>query len=209
MNKAFLSVILPAKNEAERLPLVIADIDKRLGKFPFVSEIVVASFGSTDETSEIVRKMSKALPYLKLVESEEDKGIGSAIRQGLLLSSGEIKLVTDIENSVKIDQFENMRNHFSVGADVVRGIRKNEKEFLNAAISNPKVLVTFAANLSLQKIFFKDFNDPTTHFCAFTSSATEKIFGEQKSFGRFHQIDTLKSIKSSGLRIKEAEVIVS
>lgn len=209
MNKAFLSVIIPAKNEAERLPLVIADIDKRLGKFPFVSEIVVASYGSTDETPEIVKRMAKALNYLKLVVSDEDLGAGAAIRQGMLLSSGEIKLVSSIDNSVKVDQFENMQSHFSVGADVVLGKRVSDKSFFSAFLGNPKVISDFATNFALQKIFFKDYADPISHFCAYTSVAAEKIFEGQKNMGRFHRIETLKLLKKSGLRVKQAEVVLS
>ena len=209
MTKTFLSIIIPAKNEAERLPMIIADIDKRLGKFPFVSEIVVASYGSTDETPKIVKKMSKALNNLKLVISEENKGEGSAIRQGMLLSSGEIKLITNIENSVKVDQFENMRSHFGVGTEVVLGKRIRDKDFLHSLLANPKIFATVAANFGLRKLFFKDYSDPTSYFCAFTSSAAEKIFEGFKNPGRFHQIETLKLIKNSGLKTKEAEVLVS
>lgn len=209
MTKSFLSIIIPARNEAARLPLVIADIDKRLSKFPFVSEIVVASYGSTDETPEIVKKMSQALKNLKLVISEENKGEGSAIRQGVLLSSGEIKLITNIGNSIKVDQFENMRSHFGVGTEVVIGRRKRNEDSLSSLIANPKVVGSMAANFFLRKLFFKDYTDPTSYFCAFTSSAAEKIFEGNKSPGRFHKIETLKLIKNSGLKTKEAEVLVS
>lgn len=209
MNKVFLSVILPVKNEEERLPITIADIDKRLVKFPFESEIVVASYGSTDNTSEIVRKMSKALKNLKLVISEEDQGIGSAVRQGLLLSSGEIKLVTNINNSVKIDEFEKMQTQFGIGAEVVLGKRVRSENFITSAFNNPQIILTGISNLILQKFFFREYSDPTTHFCAFTSHAAEKIFSELKNPSRFHQLETLKNIKKSGLKTKETEVLIS
>jgi len=209
MVKTFLSIILPVQNEAERLPLVVADIDQRLGKFPFASEIVVASFGSTDETPEIVRKMSKALKNLKLVVSEENKGEGAAIRQGVLLSSGEIKLVTNIDNSIKIDQFENMRPHFGVGVEVVLGKRIRAKDFLPSLLDDPKILVSLVANFTLKKLFFKDYSDSTSRFCAYTSPAAEKIFEANKNPGRFYHLETLRQIKGSGLKTKEAEVIVA
>ena len=49
----FLSVIVPAYNEAKRIPLTLIDMDKRLSGANFTYEILVVNDGSTDNTSEV------------------------------------------------------------------------------------------------------------------------------------------------------------
>ena len=59
-------VIIPAYNEEESLPLVLANIPK------FVDEVIVANNGSTDNTYEVAKKTGAT------VVNEEGKGYGAA-----------------------------------------------------------------------------------------------------------------------------------
>ena len=47
---------MPAYNEAERIPLTLFDLDKKLSEANFSYEIVVVNDGSKDKTAEIVEK---------------------------------------------------------------------------------------------------------------------------------------------------------
>ena len=73
MPKPFLSVIIPAYNEASRLPLTLIDIDKHLDEQEYSYEIVVVNDGSTDHTAEIVRRFMPLINNLKLIDNEENR----------------------------------------------------------------------------------------------------------------------------------------
>jgi len=65
MEKPYLSVIIPAYNEAKRLPLTLIDIDKHLKNSDFSYEIIVVNDGSKDATLEIAQRFSHLIKNLK------------------------------------------------------------------------------------------------------------------------------------------------
>ena len=121
--KPYLSVIIPAYNEAERLPATLIDIDRILGARKFSYEILVMNDGSKDNTAEVVQKMIPVIKNLKLVDNHENRGKGGVVKQGMLVAQGESPLFTDADNSTSIDQFDNMIPAFTEGAAVVIGSR--------------------------------------------------------------------------------------
>src|SRR5271156_5411485 len=123
MTQPYLSIIIPAYNEAERLPKTLLDIDKRLAAAAYSYEIVVVNDGSTDNTAAIVKNMVKMVRNLKLIDLKDNSGKGGTVRQGMLLSSGTIRLFMDADNSTSVDQFEKMMPYFKEGFDVVIGSR--------------------------------------------------------------------------------------
>ena len=123
MAQPYLSIIIPAYNEAERLPKTLVDMDRRLEHASYSYEIVVVSDGSKDNTVEVVKNMMKMVRNLKVIDLKDNSGKGGTVRQGMLLSSGQVRLFTDADNSTSIDQFDAMMPYFKQGYDVVIGSR--------------------------------------------------------------------------------------
>src|SRR5580692_1527074 len=123
MSQPYLSIIIPAYNEAERLPKALLAMDKQLVSASYSYEIFVVNDGSTDKTAEIVKNMAQLVRNLKLIDLRVNVGKGGAVRQGMLLSSGQIRIFTDADNSTSIDQFEKMMPFFKEGYEVVIGSR--------------------------------------------------------------------------------------
>ncbi|MCX6703060.1 MAG: glycosyltransferase [Candidatus Wolfebacteria bacterium] len=99
--KPYLSVIIPAYNEAKRLPLTLIDIDKHLSKADFSYEIIVVNDGSKDGTAEIVNRFSHLVKNLSLIDNKINHGKGWVVKQGMLESKGNIRLFMDSDNATK------------------------------------------------------------------------------------------------------------
>jgi len=112
MVKPYLSIIIPALNEAERIPKTLIDIDHRLDGISYPYEIIVVNDGSKDNTAEVVTGMMKIVKNLKLIDNEKNKGKGGVTKQGMLAATGDIRLFTDADNSTSIDQFQKMVAYF-------------------------------------------------------------------------------------------------
>ncbi len=90
-----VSVVLPARNEAEALPHVISGIYAALEELPF--EIIVVDDGSTDATAEVVRKCMEAMPELRLLQHQTSCGQSAALRSGIHAARGRLIATLDAD----------------------------------------------------------------------------------------------------------------
>ena len=88
MARPYLSIIIPAYNEAKRLPITLIDIDKHLAKVDYAYEILVVNDGSKDNTAEVAQKMSANIKNLKVVDNHVNRGKGAVVRDGMLIAQG-------------------------------------------------------------------------------------------------------------------------
>jgi len=78
-----LSVIIPARNEADNLKECISEICKELNHYSINFEILVIDDGSTDNTIDIIKEISQSVPPVKCLRNEGENGFGRAVRLGL------------------------------------------------------------------------------------------------------------------------------
>lgn len=101
--KPFLSIILPAHNEAHRLPLTLEKIDHFLHQQTYSAEVLVVENGSQDRTLEIAGDYARRFAYLKVIH-EEQRGKGLAVRSGMLKAQGEFRFICDADLSMPIEE---------------------------------------------------------------------------------------------------------
>ena len=90
----WLSVVVPAKNEAENIELVASGIAKACAPFaPF--EIIYVDDGSTDDTGDRVLALRARFPMLRLVQHATSAGQSAAVHSGVLAARGRIVCTLD------------------------------------------------------------------------------------------------------------------
>ena len=151
MENPYLSVIIPAYNEAKRLPLTLIDIDKHLKSADFSYEIIVVNDGSRDATPEVVERLSHLIDNLRLI-NQKNTGKGGAVKRGMLEAKGDIRLFTDADNSTSIDQFSKMIPYLNDGYGVVIASRDIEGSQLIPPQPWHKRLMGNLGNLFIQTL---------------------------------------------------------
>ena len=106
------SVIIPAYNEEETLPYVVADFVKH----PDVDEVLVVNNSSKDRTAEVAAEKGAR------VETVQLKGYGDTIRWGLDNAIGDMLVIVEADHSFRAKDVGKMLE-FLKDADMVMGTR--------------------------------------------------------------------------------------
>lgn len=86
-----VSVLVPAKDEAENLPLFMELAAKAFASCPAVRfEVVVVDDGSVDESWAVLQRLTQQHSFLRVVRHRAKRGIADALRTGYLSSSGRV-----------------------------------------------------------------------------------------------------------------------
>ncbi len=123
MEQPYLSVVIPAYREGERMGRNLLEIDQFLKKKSFSYEIVVVVDGSPDNTAEVAQNYSLQVANLRVINNHENHGKGFVVRQGLLETRGKYRLFLDADGSTSITHIDTFLPQFEAGYDVVIGSR--------------------------------------------------------------------------------------
>jgi len=112
-----LSIIIPAKNEAKGLALLLPRLT---ASYP-QAEIIVVNDGSSDETSSLCKKFSVtevAHPY--------SKGNGASIKSGLRVAKGDVTICMDADGQHQPEDIDKLVEKIDEGFDMVVGARNRK-----------------------------------------------------------------------------------
>ncbi len=89
-----LSIVIPARNEAENILALVDGIDSALVALRPI-EIIVVDDGSTDATAAVLRDHAKTMPHLRVIRHDRSGGQSSAVHTGTLAAKAPIVLTLD------------------------------------------------------------------------------------------------------------------
>jgi dolichol-phosphate mannosyltransferase len=113
--------VIPAYNEAENIPRLLADlapVARKLG-----ARVIFVDDGSTDGTADVIREHSSDL-HIAIVQHTVNRGLGTAINTGIRAALGESSdddaIVTlEADTTSRLADLPLMLERFEAGADIV------------------------------------------------------------------------------------------
>ena len=85
-----VSVLVPAKDEAENLPVFLAQCAEALAPAPFSFEVVVVDDGSRDATGEVLGSLARQHGFLRVVRHRRQQGIADALQSASDAARGDV-----------------------------------------------------------------------------------------------------------------------
>jgi len=202
----FISVVIPAFNESERIVPTIERINEYLVSHFQGFEIIVVDDGSKDHTGELVLNAKQKIKSLTCVRYEENRGKGHAIRRGVSSSKGDIILISDADLSTPIEEMEKLLVQFDKGYDIVIGSRALKDS--DIAIRQPwwRECMGKTFNRFVRFLILDGFMDTQCGFKLFKGDSGRKIF-QKATIDRFaYDVEVLYIAKEEGFKIKEVPI---
>src|ERR1700744_844711 len=122
-----LSIVIPAYNEAARIPATLEAVVDCVRARGWNPEIVVGDNGSRDATAAVVTAFAARNPEVRLLQNPGNRGKGFSVRNGMLRSLGEIVMFTDADLSAPIEEADRLFAAIEGGGDISIGSRWLER----------------------------------------------------------------------------------
>lgn len=202
-----LSVVVPAYNEAERLPPSLAEIFRYLEQHHPDFEVVVVDDGSSDDMVAAVRRQFGDRPQLNLLSYMPNRGKGYAVRYGLQHARGDLILFSDADLSTPIEEVEKMLPPIAQGYDIVIGSRAHQLADIRKRQPLYRELGGKFFNLVVRLMVLPDLHDTQCGFKLFRRSVIQPLFDHLHNDGFAFDVEILAMARARGAKILEVPVI--
>jgi glycosyltransferase involved in cell wall biosynthesis len=177
----YLSVVIPAYNEAARLPSTLARVMEYMQGCDYAYEVLVVDDGSEDSTAALVEEMAANHPHLEAVRNPH-RGKGYAVRTGMLKARGRYILYSDADFSAPIEEVEKLLPFLERNHDVAMGSREGlgARRFDEPSYRH---LMGRVFNTFVRLVALPQFKDTQCGFKAFRREAAHVLFRNLHLYG--------------------------
>lgn len=198
-----LSIVLPAYNEAGRLPVTLDAVRSYLAERAISAEILVVDDGSTDETARVA-----AAPDVTALRYERNRGKGYAVRYGVLRAAGKRILTMDADLATPMAELEKLEA--ALEADPARGVAIGSRPLKESQLLVRQPLFRELAgrtfNAAVQLLATPGLHDTQCGFKLFERSAAQAIFRRCTIDGFSYDVESLYLARRLGYGIAEVPV---
>ena len=200
------SVVIPAFNEAARLPRYLDEVVGYLVSRGEGWEVVVVDDGSTDRTDEVVRAVVARCAQVRLVRQPHNSGKGAAVRAGMLAARGACRLFADADGATPIAELKRLEAALAGGADVAIGSRAMLAPGVVVRAQLHRVVAGRLFNALAELLGLVGIQDSQCGFKAFTAAAAEDLFPRLTTAGFGFDVELLLRARARGWRVLEVPV---
>jgi dolichyl-phosphate beta-glucosyltransferase len=202
-----LSIVIPARNEEQRLPKTLEMIRDWTLKSGRRTEVIPVVQGH-DRTAEIVEAAAAKNPDLRPIIQHSGEGKGMAVRLGITAARGSIILFTDADLSVPVECLEELvcMMEASPEFDVILGSRRLPNSRITIAQPPMRQLSGKAFNLALRLGRLTRFADTQCGCKLFRHNTAKEIFAKSELNGFAFDVEILNIAEHLGYQIKEVPV---
>lgn len=205
--QVYLSIVIPAYNEKQRIGPSLEKILGYLKMKPFASEVIVVDDGSRDRTAEVAAAALEGRVSFRIVRLDANQGKGYAVKAGVLASAGQVILFTDADLSTPIDELDKFLPRLDEGYDVVIGSRALPGCDIRVRQAAPREAMGKLFNRLVGLSVMKGCPDTQCGFKAFRRAAAMDLFSRLQTKGFSFDVELLLLARKAGYRIAEVPVV--
>ena len=204
---AVLSVIVPAYDEARRLPQALSELRGYLDAGGEPYEVIVVDDGSRDGTGALVQERTVGWRELRLITLPENRGKGAAVRAGMLAAQGELRLLTDADLSTPMTELPKLRVMIRERTAIAIGSRALPESQVEVHQPRRREVMGRTYNRLLQLLVLPGLHDTQCGFKLFTAEAAVACFTPLRTERFGFDAEVLLRARRLGWSIAEVGVV--
>ncbi|MBN2493389.1 MAG: glycosyltransferase [Deltaproteobacteria bacterium] len=202
-----ISIVVPAYDEARRLPAFLDELIAWAGRSRHAVEILVVDDGSRDETGRLAEARREAFPALRVLSNERNRGKGYSVKKGLLAARGEYRLFMDADGSVGPEEIDrNLPALIEDRCDVFIGSRVLRDDERPLEVRWHRKALGTIYNQLVHRFLFERIADPQCGFKIFKAEVVRPLFARSYLDGYGFDLEILYLAYKMGYRVEEGPV---
>jgi dolichyl-phosphate beta-glucosyltransferase len=202
-----IEILIPAKNEARRLPHALFRMIRYLEQQPYTSALVVIDNGSVDRTVNLVKRLGSGRVPIHLVGCAE-RGKGAAVRRGVLTSSARYVGYMDADLATPIETLDFVVPLLNGGYQAVIGSRHVGGATLAEPQPGRRILGGAVFRLLARRIL-PGIEDSQCGCKFFTAETARAAISELRVTGFAFDVELLREVMALDVNIVEIPVVWS
>lgn len=195
-----LSIVVPAFNEARRLPATVSAVREAMGGWPFSCELVLVDDGSSDGTGELIAGLAAKDPRVVAVSYAPNRGKGGAVVAGVAKSRGARVMFFDADLSYPLSAVPELVKRLDA-AKVVVGARDLAQDGGRAEYSMARKLTSVVFNAFVGLFLRLGVKDTQCGFKGFDGGLARELFPNLAVTGFGFDVELLFLARRWGLSI--------
>jgi dolichyl-phosphate beta-glucosyltransferase len=206
-NRLELSLVIPAYNEAHRLPPYLAAVRSYLdARYRDGYEVLVVDDGSNDGLGELLVQAASQWPRLRTLKHAQNQGKGAAVRTGVLAASGARILFADADGATPIEEEARLAEAIQNGADLAVGSRLVAAAGVERSRSWARGLAGRLFAAVARRLLGLAVRDTQCGFKMFRAEAAQRLFSLAREPRYLFDLEVLALAAKLGYRIAEVPV---
>jgi dolichyl-phosphate beta-glucosyltransferase len=202
-----LSLIIPAYNEAQRLPPYLEAIRKYIGQqYQDNYEVLVVDDGSSDNMADVLAELAASWPQLRTLRHGLNLGKGAAVRTGVMAARGSLLLYADADGATPIDQEQKLREAIEAGADVAVGSRLLRAAGVKRKRTWQRALIGRSFALAARMLLKLPVHDTQCGFKMLRAAPGKRLFELSQEKGYLFDLEILALAQHCGYCVTEVPI---
>jgi glycosyltransferase involved in cell wall biosynthesis len=201
-----LSIVVPAYNEAARLPLTLPKLAQFCERYPSI-ELLIVDDGSKDSTAALIQEFAIRHPFARLLQNPGNRGKGYSVRHGMQKAQGDWILSTDADLSTPLEEVDKLlaavEREQAAGAIGSRALDRSLVGVHQAALREWSGRLF---NVIMRAATGLPFRDTQCGFKLFRNDAARAIFPRQRLDGFGFDVEDLLIAHIHGFKVVEVPV---
>ncbi|GLV97289.1 dolichyl-phosphate beta-glucosyltransferase [Streptomyces lavendulae] len=207
-----LSVVIPAYREEDRLgptlDVVRSYLDSHVGTGTEDWEVIVVDDGSPDRTAAVALKAGVDEHRIRLVQSEQNRGKGSALRLGVAASLGRRVLIMDADLATPMEELARLEKALAddPALDAAIGSRAHRDSAVERQQSALREVLGWVGNRVIRLVAVRGIRDTQCGFKLFDGDQARAAFGAARLDGWAIDVEILQYFRRKGWPVAEVPV---